>query len=123
MNPPSCLRVALPVPLPQLFDYLPPSSGPRPLAGVRVRVPFGKRSLVGVVVAADCDSDLPVDRLQRVEEQLADAGLYSDPDRRTEMEDLSRTRAELQSAIDALESQWLEASEALERAAGTPARS
>ena len=38
------------------------------------------------------------------------------------MEDLSRTRAELQSAIDALESQWLEASEALERAAATPAR-
>jgi ATP-binding cassette subfamily F protein 3 len=61
-------------------------------------------------------------RLQRVEEKLADTGLYSDPDRRTEMEDLSRTRAELQSAIDALESQWLEASETLERAAGTPAR-
>jgi ATP-binding cassette subfamily F protein 3 len=60
-------------------------------------------------------------RLERVEQQLADAGLYSDPGRRTEMEDLSRARAELQSAIDALESQWLEASEALERAAGTPA--
>ena len=60
-------------------------------------------------------------RLQRVEESLADAGLYSDPDRRTEMEDLSRARAELQSAIDALEAQWLEASEALERAAGTAA--
>ena len=61
-------------------------------------------------------------RLERLEERLADAGLYSDPDRRAEMEDLSRARAELQSTIDALESQWLEASEALERAAGTPAR-
>ena len=60
--------------------------------------------------------------MERLEERLADAGLYSDPDRRAEMEDLSRARAELQSTIDALESQWLEASEALERAAGTPAR-
>jgi ATP-binding cassette subfamily F protein 3 len=62
-------------------------------------------------------------RLRQVENQLADTGLYSDPDRRAEMEELSRARAELQSAIDALESQWLEAGEALELAAGTPVRS
>ena len=72
MKPSSCLHVALPVPLPQLFDYLPPLQGPRPGAGVRVRVPFGKRSLVGVVVATDCISDLPTDRLQRIEETLDD---------------------------------------------------
>ena len=48
----ACLRVALPVPLPRLFDYLPPS-GETPAAtdvGRRVRVPFGQRELVGVVV-------------------------------------------------------------------------
>jgi len=51
------LRVALPVPLPRLFDYLPPgdrsSDGPGDGAaevGCRVRVPFGSRSVVGVVV-------------------------------------------------------------------------
>ena len=47
----STLRVALPVPLPQLFDYAPPP-GPVPdpgMTGQRVRVPFGSRELVGVV--------------------------------------------------------------------------
>ncbi|MUG03692.1 primosomal protein N', partial [Bacillus tequilensis] len=43
------LRVALPVPVHRLFDYLPPP-GPVPGVGCRVRVPFGRRELVGVVV-------------------------------------------------------------------------
>ena len=47
------LRVALPVPLPQLFDYLAPD-GPAPatVAGCRISVPFGPRELIGVVVEA-----------------------------------------------------------------------
>ncbi|AOD13457.1 primosomal protein N' [Xanthomonas fragariae] len=47
------LRVALPVPLPQLFDYLPPADAPLAnlaRVGCRVRVPLGPRELVGVVV-------------------------------------------------------------------------
>ena len=53
--PESVLRVALPVPLPRLFDYLPPpgdaiAGGPAQI-GSRVRVPFGSRSVVGVVAA------------------------------------------------------------------------
>jgi primosomal protein N' (replication factor Y) (superfamily II helicase) len=47
--PDSVLRVALPVPLPRLFDYRPPADGPGAV-GCRVRVPFGSRSLVGVIV-------------------------------------------------------------------------
>src|SRR5574343_219602 len=47
---PVCLKVALPVPVPGLFDYL---GGDRHLdrhwIGCRVRVPFGNRSLVGWV--------------------------------------------------------------------------
>jgi ATP-binding cassette subfamily F protein 3 len=63
------------------------------------------------------------DRLQRLEHQLADANLYSDPDRRAEMEGLARARAELQSGLEDLEAQWLEASEALEQAGeGLPDR-
>ena len=53
----SVLRVALPVPLPRLFDYLPPAASPSEgpgdgpaEVGCRVRVPFGSRSVVGVVV-------------------------------------------------------------------------
>jgi primosomal protein N' (replication factor Y) len=45
------LRVALPLPLPRLFDYL-PVPGTRPGAddpGRRVQVPFGSRELIGVV--------------------------------------------------------------------------
>lgn len=45
------IAVALPVPLQQHFDYLLPQHASRPAPGVRVQVPFGKRSLVGLVVA------------------------------------------------------------------------
>jgi primosomal protein N' (replication factor Y) len=47
-TPDAVLRVALPLPLPRLFDYLPPADGPGVVGG-RVRVPFGSRSLVGVI--------------------------------------------------------------------------
>ncbi|HUH89138.1 MAG TPA: hypothetical protein VLZ76_00545, partial [Lysobacter sp.] len=40
---PRVLRVALALPLPRLFDYLAPDSGPEPRPGSRVRVPFGPR--------------------------------------------------------------------------------
>src|SRR5690606_27349880 len=45
------LRVALPVPLPRLFDYRAPAgvAAAPALVGCRVRVPFGPRELVGVV--------------------------------------------------------------------------
>ena len=49
----SLFRVALPLPLPRGFDYLPPA-GHAPSAadiGKRVRVPFGAREMTGVVVA------------------------------------------------------------------------
>ena len=49
---PDILRVAVPAPLPQLFDYLPPAgmTAARIAVGARLRVPFGARELVGVVV-------------------------------------------------------------------------
>ncbi|MBJ6985056.1 primosomal protein N' [Luteimonas sp. MC1750] len=51
--PATVLRIALPLPLPRLFDYLAPGgggAGPGDV-GRRVRVPFGPRELVGVVAA------------------------------------------------------------------------
>lgn len=45
------LQVALPLPLPRLFDYLPPPGHGASEAdiGRRVRVPFGRRELIGVI--------------------------------------------------------------------------
>lgn len=49
--PASVWRIALPVPLPRLFDYLPPAETGEAgdPVGARVRVPFGRRELVGWV--------------------------------------------------------------------------
>ncbi len=47
---PVLVSVALPVPLPRHFDYLPPTDGTLPAIGSRVRVPFGQRELTGVVI-------------------------------------------------------------------------
>jgi primosomal protein N' (replication factor Y) len=46
------LRVALPVPLPRPFDYLPPQGvAPASVAiGQRILVPFGARELIGIVI-------------------------------------------------------------------------
>lgn len=48
------IQVALPVPLPRLFDYDSPTL---PTVGGRVRVPFGNRQLVGVCVGENTKPD------------------------------------------------------------------
>jgi primosomal protein N' (replication factor Y) len=68
------LRVALPVPLPTLFDYLPPAAG-EAQAGSRVLVPFGRGRAVGVVVDTEAESTLGGARLKRVIRVLDDAPL------------------------------------------------
>ncbi len=65
------LRIALDMPLRRLFDYLPPAehlSGGE--VGQRVRVPFGRRSLVGLVMEQAQSSELPPGRLKTVLEVL-----------------------------------------------------
>jgi len=54
-------QVALPVPLPRLFDYLPPADIPNvPPRGARLRVPFGNRVLVGFFIGpAQAEVDGP----------------------------------------------------------------
>ena len=47
------VRIAVPVPLPQAFDYAVPAACPRPAVGARVRVPFGNRTLVGICTETD----------------------------------------------------------------------
>jgi len=60
------LRVALPVPLRRLFDYLPAEITIVHHAGQRVLVPFGHRKLVGVIVEVSDHSELPLDKLAAV---------------------------------------------------------
>ncbi len=60
------LRIALPVPLRRLFDYLPPQNaeiaGLQP--GVRVRVNFGRQQLIGILIAVSNASDIPANKLK-----------------------------------------------------------
>jgi primosomal protein N' (replication factor Y) (superfamily II helicase) len=70
---PKVFRVALDTPLRRLFDYLPPASAEAAAAlqpGSRVRVPFGRRRLIGVVLAVADTSDLPAERLKPILEVL-----------------------------------------------------
>ncbi|MEO7071817.1 MAG: DEAD/DEAH box helicase, partial [Rhodanobacter sp.] len=61
---PAVLRVALPVPLPQLFDYLPTANGAAQV-GARIVVPWGRKRLLGVVVAIEATSEVADTRLKQ----------------------------------------------------------
>lgn len=74
-------RVAVPSPLRRMFDYLPPESGdPQDPIGCRVQVPFGRRQVVGVVVATVSQEQGPDrHRLRRVHQLLDNAPLIPAP--------------------------------------------
>lgn len=64
--PDTILRLALPSPLRRLFDYLAPQGVPHAALqpGVRLRVPFGRREVVGVLVEVAQHSEVPADKLK-----------------------------------------------------------
>ena len=73
MTPACVFRVALDTPLKRLFDYLPPEStlwGAPIEPGMRVRVPFGRQKLIGIVMEAADSSDVPPERLKPILEVL-----------------------------------------------------
>ncbi len=72
----SQIRVALPVPLYQHFDYLLPE-GMQVQVGVRVLVPFGKRELVGIVWQLN-PPDAFSDKLKPVKAVLDQQPLFGD---------------------------------------------
>ena len=69
---PAVLRIAVPVPLAQVFDYLAPdgieAEAIKP--GCRVAVPFGRSQRVGVVVGSASDSAVDAHRLKRATKLL-----------------------------------------------------
>ena len=73
MTPARVFRVALDTPLKRLFDYLEPPSGLFAVpvsAGMRVRVPFGRQRLVGIVMEAATSTDVPSEKLKPISEVL-----------------------------------------------------
>ena len=62
------LRVLLPAPLADAYDYLPPE-GEIPLVGAFVEVPFGSRKMIGVVWGAG-KGDVPAAKLKRINHTL-----------------------------------------------------
>ncbi len=64
------LRVAVPVPLAESFDYLWTGAEPAPAPGTRVAVPFGRSRRIGIVLAVGVESALPRERLKPVIEAL-----------------------------------------------------
>ncbi|MCP5149965.1 MAG: primosomal protein N' [Ectothiorhodospiraceae bacterium] len=76
------VRVAVPSPLRRLFDYLPPAD--RPIAslvpGMRVRVPFGRVRVVGLVVEVGADAAVESARLRRIDAVLDPRPLLDERD-------------------------------------------
>ena len=72
------VRVAIPVPLAQAFDYLVPEDiGAAPAPGTRVAVPFAGRQCVGIALESPGFSDVAPERLKQIRAVLDAAPLLS----------------------------------------------
>lgn len=71
------IRVALAVPLFQLFDYLLPQTGHSAVIGARVVVPFGPQKLVGIIVALPEQSELPLSKLKPAIKILDEQSIFT----------------------------------------------
>ncbi|MCM5704152.1 primosomal protein N' [Larsenimonas salina] len=74
------LEIAVPTPLRRTFDYLPgphaPANGWH--AGMRVKISFGHRDAVGIVVATKSESVLPAGKLKAIKDVIDQAPLPAD---------------------------------------------
>jgi primosomal protein N' (replication factor Y) len=66
------VRVAVPAPLRRLFDYRVPADWPVPQPGSRVRVPFGRRYHIGVVLETGVNTDVASSKLRDLEKLIDD---------------------------------------------------
>ena len=74
------LRIALDTPLRRVFDYLPPAGGAGadspPAPGVRIRVPFGRRQIVGILVEVADGSSIDPAKLKHAVEILDSSSVF-----------------------------------------------
>ncbi len=73
-------RIAIPTPLRRHFDYLLPVNfhAKLPLAGVRVRVPFGRQTLVGILLEIVHETVVPLNKMKPIIEVLDDVPVFND---------------------------------------------
>ena len=81
LQKPCIVSVAVPVPLRNTFDFIfdldfPHQDSAVDLLGYRVKIPFGARQLVGVIVEQKSTSDYPFDKLKKVLELLDSEALF-----------------------------------------------
>ncbi len=78
MSPASVLRVALPTPVRRLFDYRPAThqAGGTPMVGTRVRVPFGQRRVIGVIMGTAERAEVPEEKLRAILEGLDEQPIF-----------------------------------------------
>ena len=76
------LKVAIPVPIRRLFDYLAPETvDPSVLQpGIRLKVPFGKNSKIAFLVEVSRGSEVDTGKLKRAEAILDDKPLLDESD-------------------------------------------
>ena len=58
-------KVAIASPFKDLFDYYPPVGMSKILSGMRVKVPFGKRELIGIVINKG-RAEIELDKIKRI---------------------------------------------------------
>ena len=79
---PLILQIAIDTPLRRVFDYLPPAEfsnspqSPAPTRGARVRVPFGRRQLIGILVGTSEESAVAQPKLKSALEILDSRGVF-----------------------------------------------
>ncbi|MGF1899748.1 primosomal protein N' [Aliivibrio sifiae] len=73
--PYSIAHVALPVPLDRTFDYI-IKPGQTPAIGGRVKVPFGRQRLIGIVVKLSNESEFDREKLKGIDTVLDNASLW-----------------------------------------------
>ncbi len=72
----SIARVAVPVPLRQSFDFLLPAELDDAPVGARVRVPFGRRELIGILVSKEASSEVPLEKLKPIKEVIDEESVF-----------------------------------------------
>jgi len=77
---PSIVKIAIPIPLNRLFDYLALDDAEPIEIGSRVLVPFGKTNKVGFVIETVENSDIKIERLKKIIEVLDTHSLISSED-------------------------------------------